>query len=252
MKIDFLETFPHLPHAPIVEAIIDFRARSTTSCEQGQFETYFKKEFPDYPTIGVTSNTTYQFNAGTPNQSQASVSWHGLTFYSADKSRIAQCQKDGFSLSHLPPYPHWDKFSDEALVMWEKYKVLTKPMEIQRIGVRFINRIPITNAASKLDEYLIDAPKTWVSFPLPMAGFVHSDTFLIPSTNYVAHVIRALQPADAITNLPAIILDTDVSTLSPMPLNDQMLRTKLKEMRWLKNKIFFASLPPKLLHSFGI
>jgi len=100
-----------------------------------------------------------------------------------------------------------------------------------------------------LKEYLVDAPKSWDSFPIPFAGFVHSDTFSVPDTNYLIHVIRALQPPDVTSEWPAIILDTDISTRTPSPINDETLETKLHEMRWLKNKIFFASLTQKLIES---
>jgi uncharacterized protein (TIGR04255 family) len=252
MKIDFSEKFPHLSNAPIMEAVIDFRAKPSISCEQEQFLNYFKQEFSDFPVVASNSNTVYHFNPAATQPAPPSTFWNGLTLHSSDKLRIAQCQKDGFSLSHLPPYPHWEKFAGDALAMWGKYKALTKPTEIQRIGVRFINRIPITTPAVELNDYLIDAPKNLSAFPLPRLGFVHSDTFIVPGTNYMVHVISALQPPDAITHLPAVILDTDISTTTPSSTEDQLLTPKLQEMRWLKNKIFFASLNKKVIDSFNV
>jgi uncharacterized protein (TIGR04255 family) len=96
-------------------------------------------------------------------------------------------------LSRLPDYPKWEEFATEALSLWGKYAALTKPVEIQRIGVRFINRIPIPAQAGDLNDYLVNAPKSWGSFPVPFAGFVHSDTFSVPDTNYLIHVVGLLQ-----------------------------------------------------------
>ena len=252
MKIDFSETFPHLSKAPIVEAVIDFRALPTTPCEQGQFEAYFRKEFTDFPAFQVHNQVNYHLKAQSGNQPevvQPTSWWQGLAFHSADKLRIAQCQRDGFSLSRLPGYPKWEEFASEALNLWSKYAALTKPIEIQRIGVRFINRIPIPVHAGDLSDYLINAPKAWDSFPVPFASFVHSDTFSVPDTNYLIHVVRALQPPDTTSDLPAIILDTDISTRSPSSTDPKVLETRLREMRWLKNKVFFASIAKKLQDS---
>jgi uncharacterized protein (TIGR04255 family) len=253
MKIESTEKFPNLPKAPIVEAVIDFRAKPTVQCEQKQFETYFKAQFNDYPAFQVHNQLNYQVKIGAteaPDPAKATSSWRGLVFHSADKLKIVQCQLDGFSFSRLAPYDNWEAFQGEALQMWQKYCALTKPVEIERIGVRFINRIEIDAKGGDLSDYLVNAPRAWDSFPIPFAGFMHSDTFSVPDTNYLIHVIRALQPGDAISVKPAIILDTDIFTQTPHKVDDAIVKAKLVEMRWLKNKIFFASLTPGLLESF--
>ena len=253
MKFETTEKFPHLRKAPIVEAVIDFRAKPTVQCEQKQFETYFKSEFKDYPAVQIHNQVNYHLKPGAveaPELAKATSSWRGLAFHSADKLKIAQCQLDGFSFSRLAPYEHWEAFEEEALQLWQKYCALTKPVEIERIGVRFINRIEIDSQGGDLGNYLVNAPRSWDSFPVPFAGFMHSDTFSVPDTNYLIHVIRALQPGDAISVKPAIILDADIFTQTPQKIDDGLVKTKLAEIRWLKNKIFFASLASGLLESF--
>lgn len=253
MKIDLTEKFPHLSRAPIVEAVIDFRAKPTAQSEQKQFEEYFKAQFQGFPAVQIHNQVNYQLKLGAaemPDPAKATTSWHGLVFHSADKLKIAQCQRDGFSFSRLAPYEQWEAFEGETIQLWNKYCVLTKPVEIERIGVRFINRIEIDGKGGDLSDYLVNAPRSWDSFPVPFAGFMHSDTFSVPDTNYLIHVIRALQPGDAISVKPAIILDTDIFTQTPQKVDDALVKIKLAEMRWLKNKIFFASLAPRLLESF--
>ena len=255
MKFETTEQFPHLLKAPIVEAVIDFRAKPTGQCEQKKFETYFKEQFRGYPTLQVQfhNQVSYQLRPSsveTSEPAKAISSWHGLAFHSADKLKIAQCQRDGFSFSRLAPYERWEVFEGEALQLWEKYCNLTKPVEIERIGVRFINRIEIDSKGGDLSYYLVNAPRSWDSFPVPFAGFMHSDTFSVPDTNYLIHVIRALQPGDTISVKPAIILDTDIFTQTPQKVDEALVKAKLAEIRWLKNKIFFASLSPGLLESF--
>jgi uncharacterized protein (TIGR04255 family) len=252
MKLETTEKFPHLRKAPIVEAVIDFRAKPTVQCEQKQFETYFKAEFKDFPAVQVHDQVNYHLKPGAveaPELAKATSSWRGLAFHSSDKLKIVQCQLDGFSFSRLAPYEHWEAFEGEALQLWLKYSILTKPVEIERIGVRFINRIEIDSKGGELSNYLVNAPRSWDSFPVPFAGFMHSDTFSVPDTNYLIHVIRALQPGDAISVKPAIILDTDIFTQTPQKIGEELVRSKLAEIRWLKNKIFFASLAPGLLES---
>lgn len=252
MKLDFSEQFPQLAHAPIVEAVIDFRAKPTVPCEQAAFEAYFKNEFKDFPTFQIQNQLNYHINTATAGQTeptQAISSWQGLIFQSTDKLRIAQCQKDGFAFSRLAPYEQWDSFVGEALSLWRKYVHLTKPLEIQRMGVRFINRIVIKPEWLRLRDYLTDAPESLAGMEIPLVRFMQGNTFLAPDHNYLINLNLVFQPTDGATPTPAIIVDTDVSTTQALNFAENKLDAKLKEMRWLKNKFFFASLTPKLIES---
>jgi uncharacterized protein (TIGR04255 family) len=255
MKFDFSEQFQNLSHAPIVEAVIDFRAKPTIPCDQAQFENYFKTKFRDFPMVQVHNQLNYQLKAkadGQPEPAQATSSWHGLVFQSSDKLRVVQCQRDGFSFSKLQPYDSWDLFAGEALALWKIYAALTKPLEIQRLGVRFINRIVMKPEWPNLEDYLTNAPQPLAGGAFPMVGFFHNNTFFVPDRNYLINLNLALQPAAGANPTPAIILDTDVFTTIALNLAENTLETKLGPMRWLKNKIFFASLTPKLIESLKV
>ena len=253
MKIDFSETFPHLPRAPIVEAVIDFRAKPTVPCQQEQFEKHLKAQLPDYPTIEPQRQFQFHLKAksGKPLESSSSdLGWHGLVLRSLDKLQVAQFQKDGFSFNRLQPYQQWELFQAEALRLWQIYRELTQPAEIQRVGVRFINRMVFPTEGIRLDEYLVTPPQPPSSFPLSLAGFFHHDTFVVPDSIYVIQVIRTTQPPEGAPPKVPVILDIDVFTNSPLELGVGVLEAKLPEMRWLKNKVFFANISPKSLELF--
>jgi uncharacterized protein (TIGR04255 family) len=255
MNFDYSEQFQNLSHAPIVEAVIDFRARPMIPCDQAQFETYFKRELQDFPIVQIYNQLNYQLKAktdGQPEPTQATSSWHGLILRSADNLRVVQCQRDGFSFSKLQPYDSWDSFAGEALALWQKYAALTKPSEVQRLGVRFINRIVMKPEWPNPEDYLTNAPQPLAGGAFPMAGFFHSNTFIGPDRNYLINLNLALQPADGANPTSAIIVDTDVFTTNALNLAENTLETKLGQMRWLKNKIFFASLTSKLIKSFQV
>jgi hypothetical protein len=64
MKLETTEKFPHLPKAPIVEAVINFRAKPTAQCEQKQFEEYFKAQFQGFPAVQIHNQVNYQLKLG--------------------------------------------------------------------------------------------------------------------------------------------------------------------------------------------
>lgn len=47
--IAWQEQFPHLPHAPIVEAVIDIRAQAEGAWKETDVSPWLKEKLPDYP-----------------------------------------------------------------------------------------------------------------------------------------------------------------------------------------------------------
>ena len=74
----------------------------------------------------------------------------GLKCQSEDSFYVVQFNKDSFVFSRLKPYEDWEKFSQEALRLWEIYCELPEPTEIGRIGLRFINRLATKQSYSQI------------------------------------------------------------------------------------------------------
>lgn len=82
-------------------------------------------------------------------------------------------------------------------------------------------------------------------------GFFHHDTMAVPGHPYAVNVVRTIQlPQDPRTQGLGIILDRDVFTMRPFEISQELMNTRLAEMRWLKNKVFFGSVTQKALENF--
>src|SRR5256885_2079537 len=117
LTIDPNETFPALPRAPIVEAVIGIRAQAGPDWTEEALQAKVKAKLPEYPEAESQREIQIEamFEAGRlPSQRQRDT-WRGLKFTSANKCQIAQFNRDGFSFSRLPPYQDWDRFRDEAV-----------------------------------------------------------------------------------------------------------------------------------------
>jgi len=122
----------------------------------------------------------------------------------------------------------------------EIHQEIARPSMVQRLGVRFINRIEISPGA-RLEDYYTAPPKEMSRLDLPFAGFLHNDTLAVPGQPYFVNLIRTiLNPQDPLIQRPALILDIDVFTLEPFALQLSSIQKHLKNMRWLKNKMFFG------------
>jgi len=243
-KIDVGEKFENLPNAPIVEAVIHWQARSDTIQNLEEFYDQLKKRLADYPASLPEHEIKFQAEIGPEGVAAnlSSPSWRGFKFTSADKFYIAQFNRDGFVFSRLKPYGNWGKFEAEAQRLWNIYLELAKPLEVQRLGVRFINLItPIQ--PEQLYALLTIPPKSPNEMQMPIRGFMHQTTYDIPGHTYNLNVTHTIQPpSPPQTEGFSLILDIDVFTTQVLELNEEKLKQRLAEMRWIKNKAFFSFL----------
>ena len=256
VQIDVDEQFPHLSHAPIVEAALDVRGRAQTPFDKDQLIAQLGTVLPDYPKVtaehGVENRIDTKPNSGGKFEitSNVGILWQGLQCRSTSAPNVARFTRDFFAFSRLQPYENFDAFLTEAVRLLQIHQSLADIGTVQRLGLRFINRFEI-QPNSRLKDYLTVPPREVSGLRLPFAGFYHNDIFVVPTTPYGGNLVRTMQVfPDATGQPPAIILDINIHTLEPMPFSTETITRRLREMRWLKNKLFFANLTHTLIERF--
>lgn len=248
-KVDLSETFEHLPNAPIVEAVIHWRARAEKKLEPAKLLEQLKAKLPDYPHLQrqqeIAVETEFDAEGGSLRQNHA---WHGFRLESTDKLQVAQYTRNGFVFSRLRPYENWETFQSEAQRLWGIYRELAEPSEIQRLGVRFINLIPSVEP-DQLGKVLTLPPRSPRKMQLPIKGFLHQTRFEVPDHPYELGVVQTIQPpAPPERESHAVILDLDVGTTRAIRFDE--MDNRLLEMRWIKNTAFFSLVKESALDRF--
>jgi uncharacterized protein (TIGR04255 family) len=252
-RIDPSEEFSHLSRAPIVEAVLEIRSRAEAPWEEQAILNLLKSELPEYPSALSQREVRHELTMGPgqPTESKLQdLGMKGFRFESSDKRQIVQFNRDGFVFSRLAPYEGWEKFSGESLRLWEMYSTLAKPSQIQRLGLRFINRIPLIPQHDTLDYYLVAPPEKSPELDFPLVAFLHRDSFSVPGLPYIVNLVKTVQPQQTLGGPgPSLILDIDVVSDQPFLLNEG-LEGRVIEMGWLKNKFFFGNITQQLLETF--
>jgi uncharacterized protein (TIGR04255 family) len=254
-SIDLNYKFEHLRRAPIIEAVMDIRTRVSDLWSEKRAKEVLNVRIPEYPVTHSITQFMHEFSVGpnrNPQPQKNTRSWNGIRIETADHIQIAQFNRNGFVFSRLHPYENWDRFIGEALRLWMLYKELVKPVQIERIGVRFINRMDVAQKDFRIDDYLQDIPKYFLGSEFHTSGFLYNDILEIPGYLYVIKVVRTIQPLqpDAEKKI-GVIIDIDVFTKQDFSANPADILDKfLSEMRWLKNKIFFQSITSKAKEMF--
>ena len=244
--IDTSKQFTHLSRAPIVEAVIEIRSNKERPLDEQTTSELIKNRIPDYPYVESQRGYQHSFSVGPnqpPHQEYADLGFKGFRLISADKLQIAVFGKENYSFSRLFPYENWSLFSTESLRMWALYKELSGPGEIGRLGVRFINKIPLPHGDLRFGDYLEMPPSTPRGLELPFTGFFHQDTMVVPDYGYLINFIQTIQPSP--DGLLHLILDIDVFIEKTIIDNNDNLMKHLEEMKFLKNSVFFNSITAK-------
>ena len=248
------EKFENLPRAPIVEAVIEIRARATKALEETSIRTAIEPKLAGYVFLDSLRefHSEVKLEGGKPPiQKVSDAGWKGVRFRSSDEKHIAQFNRDGFVFSRLEPYLTWEELESEGKRLWNIYKDFAQPVEIQRLGLRFINRIKLPPGELLFEDYIQPAPSSPHGLELPFHGFMHKDTLGVPGHPYAINVIRTIQQLNGgVDGGVALILDIDVFTTQGFDLDNTVLQRRLLEMRWLKNKVFFGSITAKALEMF--
>lgn len=242
ITIDHAEPFPHLSKAPLVEAVIEFRARAAEGFDEASSRGHFESKLTGYSFLD--SSRTYQHSSKVED-----LGWKGMRFQSNDKTRIIHLNRDGFVFSHLRPYTAWQDFSAEALALWDVYRAIASPADVQRTGLRYINRIPLTQESTDLDTILQKGPTLPAGLAsLPVLEFLQQETLFVPGTPYLVRLARTLPPTlQGSGQEPGIIFDIDVFCGQVTDPEPAVLRPILEDLRWLKNKAFFGTLTKEAL-----
>ncbi len=252
MKIDITEQFELLPRAPIVEAVIQVHARPEVPWEEKAISTYLKPKLVEFEKSFSRNNVEHEVKldvAHPPQVSEKDLGWHGLLCQS--KSQSVQFNRDGFVFSRLQPYQSWNQFFGDAMRLWKIYLEIARPMEMQRIGLRFINKIQLPPKEFDFEKYIQPYPEPPFNLDLPFLSFFHHDTLAVPGYPYAINVIRTIQPAqNPQSEGIGLIVDIDAFSTQPLEIKDGVLEERLAELRWLKNRTFFGSITSNALGLF--
>jgi len=235
---------PSQPYSrpPITEAVIEMRFAvplDLTEFEKSvrQLSSVYNHQ-ADIRNVGVALGVPFD---GPP---QATVSDQiGRRMSSDDLTEIAVLFSTNFAVAQLAPYPGWEDFFKRFLRDWTLWKKAVGYRKIDRVGVRFINRIDVPIANNKSINTPIDEADYLNIYPrLPSS--------IRPATSYGVQAKLRLADIDCELNInsgavpsPLIgyksyLLDFDIFMEPEPPQNDEGLYDLLNRIRLKKNEVF--------------
>jgi uncharacterized protein (TIGR04255 family) len=246
------ESFPTLSRPPIVEALVDIRVKRSSVVSVDRLRSAHKALAARFPKVDEQRAVSALLRIGQGDAPQARTRDHGvagLRFASADQSEMVQFGLDGFTFNRLAPYPGWAVVKPLAIDLWHSYTAVAQPELIVRVGLRFINRIPLGDVGVALDDYLLALPRLPPNWPNLISAYQSRVTLFDERSKCSAHVTQVAETTSE-SESPRWILDIDTYVDVELEPPSANLGRVLDTLRELKNRIFFNALTPLALDKF--
>ncbi|MDJ0619333.1 MAG: TIGR04255 family protein [Calothrix sp. MO_192.B10] len=247
------------PNPPITEAVFDIRVKLREDFNYEELLEFQNKVKESYPTkkeirgikggIQVNLETPAKIH---PNILSVSNDIEGYVFISNDDKKLIQAKLQGFTFSQLRPYQGWDKFSDEAYQLWEKYAQTTLPLKVVRLALRYVNQImiPVTQEEKiELSNYIKTFPEVSndlsdLSIESYFMRLVLNSKDYEPSRAIINQTIGQLTKNNENQEFLPLIFDIDVfQEVDILPNNINLIKTIFEDnFKKFRDDIFFNSI----------
>jgi len=154
---------------PLVEALCEFRFKNNDNWDwtiPGSFYEEIKREFPikeqkNAVVIALKNNEgkivpAQDFNNGKKDK---------LVFLNKEKNVIIQIGSNYFSINLLSPYPGWETFKN-LIDKYEKLYLDISRSEVERIGLRYINKFNDVTIEDNFKTYFNFGPQIPIKRPI--------------------------------------------------------------------------------------
>jgi uncharacterized protein (TIGR04255 family) len=207
---------------------IAFAATSDDRLSLGTLYPIFSPEFPEMTPIGAG---TIQFVIGQPLFAPHAPEPQNPTavfrFSAVSGLRFVQLSKTNFVYQSSEPYIGWADFRSNLLRLWQLSVPHLKPGSIAKVGLRYINRIPKSDASQGVGDWLVatdDIPDALLRSKEHFLGRIESS----PAHGHLRLVTIANEVPGPTVPDGAIIMDVDRLSTEQFEPNTNLIFEKLE------------------------
>ncbi len=203
--------YPTYPNPTITEAVCDIHFRLPQEKEwklslPGELFKHIQNEYPEMEPV-LEMGLQFEFGplgTGTKFAPQRQK----VRFKHGTRPLILQLAEDSLSISTLPPYQGWEVMRRDVLAAWQRVEEVLQPEAINRIGLRYINRIEKETEQDRLDTWLVANDYIPVGILRSESGFLLREEIHLNTENILIITLGDLK-SDGDAGYGAIIFDID-------------------------------------------
>lgn len=235
---------------PLVEALCEFRFTPSSPWDwtlPGRLYDQIGKEFPERSQVEEVG-VQIQLGPGKPPASQVIKGPDRVQMKRLDGLAMIQIGPHLLAINYLRSYPNWETFLELILSILENYINLCGECNLQRIGLRYINQIPLPVDKGDLEGLISLVPSLKGPLGRPLLGFYQRYEIIQESPKGILIHQTGIQKAD---HENVVMLDLDFGSTELEGICD-----KVTVEKWLNvahdriYESFVASLNPDLYEKF--
>jgi len=235
---------------PLVEAVCEFRLTRDTHWDltiPGLFYEGVKEVFPHREQRSVQELQIIQEPQGFRQELRVS---ERVLLFSPDRNLLVQIGPRLLVVNALKPYPTWQGFKPCIEMAWKKLQEIVDIQGLERIGLRYINRIElpkeeVVKLSDYFDFYLTIGPR----LPQVMGSFIAGAEFPYKEGRDRCRV--QLTPESNSGEKRALLLDIDYFLAKPRAVGVSEALQWVEEAHTQVEEIFEGCITDRLRELFG-
>lgn len=242
------EDHPSYENPTIAEALceIHFELSADSPWQASSPGDFYREVQDDFPKMEPINEVGLVVEVGPHGVGQKVVPGRSRTRYvHKDKPLQLQLSEAIFTINMLPKYPGWDSMKTEIEDQWGQAISVLKPAAVTRIGLRYINKIPRSNASDTPGDWLKENDYVSRAVLRSLPGGLSRSQIRLDEHNRLV-VTLADQAADSAEAPPALVFDIDRIVEERTARDPDKVLEKAEEMHDSVWEVFKASMSPKL------
>ena len=217
-------------NSPIIEAVCELRLAPDSKWDltiPGLIYETIKNDFPNKEQRRVSNQLILpkEILEKPQNIEQQLIIDDLALFRSEDQKQLIQVGNHLLSINRLKPYISWNQFRPLIGKAFEILRQVAGLNEIQRIGLRYINRIDVPDTNIKLENYFEFKPSLGRNLPEMLIDFIVKCSLSYYDGRDICRIqLRSVIPEDK--NSSSFLLDLDYF------LNDPKAVTENSILEW--------------------
>lgn len=240
--------YPAYPNPTITEAVCDIHFRlSQEKVWRPSFPgELFKQIQNEYPEMEPVLEMGLQFEFGPLGTGTKFVPQRQkVRFKHGTRPLILQLAEDSLSISTLSPYQGWETMHHDVLAAWQRVEEVLQPELINRIGLRYINRINKETAQDRPSTWFVANDYLSAGFLRSGPGFLLREEIHLDAENILIITLGDPQ-SDADGEHGAIIFDIDRIVEREVPTGQEALMREMDRLHADVWEVFSSAKSEKL------
>lgn len=173
-----------------------------------------------------------------------------ILFFTNDKKMFVQVGTNFLSINCLAPYSSWDNFKSKIEKAFHALKEVVDIKGLQRIGLRYVNRIEIPGQSVKLEDFFEFRPFLGSMLPQNITSYIIGCAWPFSDGRDMCRV----QLTNAVPNKPediASILDLDYFLARPQGILPNQVQEWVDDAHQQIESLFEGCIANRLREIFG-